>query len=438
MPTSPLAVSSPAGFRMAIFIDIENVCGYCDHLGTPIDITPVLTRLATIASPIIRRSFGDICALPPRFSQQKVRRMLQRNGVNHEDVLHLSHGKNSADIRLAVAAIALAHQRPDITHFAVMSNDRDFLPLFHYLREMGRVVIGIGPSKARVNDDYRQACDAFLFHEDLAPALQSPSNPNPQNKPVQQTKMPQSGLAHLEAAMLSLQAKGMICSGAHLGNTLRTMFPDVDFGQGPGSLKRFCSEMAKSGRIVFVETDTSDFAIEFVHSRLAIPATLTPAPAPVVAPSLQARYKSWCQHVLHMDIPSLRSREQFFAALTLLLANQSNHSPMTIKEMAVKVLATIENPADMTPAGYPLLYSLCVCRALQYGLTSEPGNPECLSLAVASDRIEHHFVVYVLALFRQRHGDLPFDAKVWATLLYGDSSLGWKIEMIEAVHKMLT
>ena len=168
---SPAALPPHPANRLAVFIDIENFAGYCADMGVPVDIAPVLEHLSQHHGRIqIKRSFGDVSSLPgPAFNPYRIRRMLQAHQIDHLDIPHrpTSYSKNSADIRLVVEAVALIHQRPEITHIVVVSNDRDFIPLFNHAREHGKLVIGCGPRRANVNEDYRNACDVFVFHEDL-------------------------------------------------------------------------------------------------------------------------------------------------------------------------------------------------------------------------------------------------------------------------------
>ena len=189
---SPCAVLPPhPANRLAVFIDIENFAGYCADMGVPVEIAPVLEHLSQHHGRIqIKRSFGDVSSLPAPIYPYRTRRMLQAHQIDHLDIPHrpTSHSKNSADIRLVVEAMALIYQRPEITHIVVVSNDRDFIPLFNHAREHGKLVIGCGPRRTNVNEDYRNACDVFVFHEDLvslpAPAA-VPTQPVPTPKPAQ-------------------------------------------------------------------------------------------------------------------------------------------------------------------------------------------------------------------------------------------------------------
>ena len=135
---NPVPVTRPPhpSHRLAVFIDIENFAGYCADMGVPVDIATVLEQLGQHHGRIqIKRSFGDVSSLPaPTFNPYRIRRMLQAHQIDHLDIPHrpTSYSKNSADIRLVVEAVALIHQRPEITHIVVVSNDRDFIPPVSY------------------------------------------------------------------------------------------------------------------------------------------------------------------------------------------------------------------------------------------------------------------------------------------------------------------
>ena len=201
---SPAALPPHPANRLAVFIDIENFAGYCADMGVPVDIAPVLEHLSQHHGRIqIKRSFGDVSSLPgPAFNPYRIRRMLQAHQIDHLDIPHrpTSYSKNSADIRLVVEAVALIHQRPEITHIVVVSNDRDFIPLFNHAREHGKLVIGCGPRRANVNEDYRNACDVFVFHEDLV------SLPAPAAVPTQPASTPPVPAAKPVVSTLALTA----------------------------------------------------------------------------------------------------------------------------------------------------------------------------------------------------------------------------------------
>jgi uncharacterized protein (TIGR00288 family) len=74
--------------------------------------------------------------------------------------------KNAADIKLAVDAMELAFERDYVTTFVVASGDSDFTPLVLKLRELNKLVIGVGV-EGSTSQLLPGACDEFIFYERL-------------------------------------------------------------------------------------------------------------------------------------------------------------------------------------------------------------------------------------------------------------------------------
>src|ERR1700741_4321054 len=121
--------------RIALFVDLENFVGFCLGIGLPIDLGPELSRLTELGKVAVRRSFGDIYKLPiPSDKKADLRKMLQNNLIQHEDIPHFNAFKNTSDIRLVIDALSTAYTNEDIDMVAVVASDRDYLPLFAKLR----------------------------------------------------------------------------------------------------------------------------------------------------------------------------------------------------------------------------------------------------------------------------------------------------------------
>ena len=171
--------------HIALFIDLDNFVGFCLGLGLPIDLTPEIERLTELGKIIIRRSFGDIYKLPLSTEQKaELRKMLQQNHILHEDIPYQTAFKNSSDIRLVVESISTAFSNDNIDMFAIVAKDRDYLPLFSKLREMGKEIIGIAGNRDSTPDLYVKACDYFYYHEALISNI-----PRPLDKEVSNMKI---------------------------------------------------------------------------------------------------------------------------------------------------------------------------------------------------------------------------------------------------------
>lgn len=471
------ALQPNASHRLAVFIDIENFAGYCADMGVPVDIAPVLDNLIKHHGRVqIKRSFGDVSSLPaPTFSPYRIRRMLQAHQIDHLDIPHRPTGysKNSADIRLVVEAVALIHQRPEITHIVVVSNDRDFIPLFNHAREHGKVVIGCGPRRANVNEDYRHACDVFLFHEDwvtatpavhlaqtaaVAPAalvapeqqgvastdappahsIPSPALPGVTvsyfdqrvvhelserqrgGHPEESTTAIAADLDPLEcllAALRSLQGEGGTLVASRVALRLKALFPGLDVKQVFGSFKQFCIEQAQSGRIVLHNLTQPNFTIT-IHEGLATEPSVeeTALQAPLLT-----KYQDWSYQKLKIPFPAPAVRARLYDILVQVLNDGLDHADF-ISLQEVSHLCSIplgEVTAQAGDVAFRLCYGLFRGKAFRFYKTENSFNPDIIGLAVDPSQLDECFTNNTRTSFihdRHYHG-LPLDEEVLAKLM---------------------
>jgi uncharacterized LabA/DUF88 family protein len=111
-------------------------------------------------------------------------------GIDPIQVFGFSWGakRNAADIQLAIDAIDLAHLRPAITNFVIVSGDGGFASLAKKLHEYGRTVIGAAYRNA-TNQTLRAVCDDFVWIE--APDEEEP--PAKDLKPAKPKPIPANG-----------------------------------------------------------------------------------------------------------------------------------------------------------------------------------------------------------------------------------------------------
>ena len=74
-------------------------------------------------------------------------------------------GKNATDMALTIDAMDLLHSH-EYYAFAIVASDSDYTPLAIRLRESGVKVMGVGSRQA--TESFQNACDEFLFLDDLA------------------------------------------------------------------------------------------------------------------------------------------------------------------------------------------------------------------------------------------------------------------------------
>lgn len=135
--------------RVALLVDGENISSsYAGKL---------LVHASSIGQLTVKCVFGSI---------KQVGDWCEAPGFR---LVHTGTGKNSADIRLVIEAMDLAHSgRADA--FALAASDGDYTHLAHYLVERGYSLVGLG--EAKVPQGFRKSCTRFIK---LTPDVPKPS-----------------------------------------------------------------------------------------------------------------------------------------------------------------------------------------------------------------------------------------------------------------------
>lgn len=156
---------------IAVYIDFENFALGFERSRKRFEIQKVLERLLEKGKIIVKRAYADWT----RYREYK--------NALHEAAIELIEvpkrsavGKNSADIRLCVDAIDLAHSKAHIDTFAILTGDSDFSPLVSKLKENGKRVIGLG-MKDSTSHLLVDNCDEFIYYEDLERTVTAPEIP---------------------------------------------------------------------------------------------------------------------------------------------------------------------------------------------------------------------------------------------------------------------
>lgn len=110
---------------------------------------------------------------------QALNAQLERSQIERVGVYGRNHNqRNAADIQLALDAIDLAYQHPDINTFVLISGDGGFGSIALRLRDYGKTVIGCAYRNA-ASDSFQRVCHQFIFLEN--PFLHSAPPTNGRN-----------------------------------------------------------------------------------------------------------------------------------------------------------------------------------------------------------------------------------------------------------------
>ena len=224
--------------KQALFIDFENVAlGLKDSKHKSFDITLVLKRLVEKGKIMVKRAYADW----ERYVEYK--RPFHEAAIELIDIPQKKYsGKNSADIRLVVDAMDLAHGKEHLDTFVIVSGDSDFSPLVSKLRENDKYVIGMGVKNSS-SELLVDNCDEFIYYEDL---LRATKKAVPiQNLPEKRTEV----FAMVTDAIRALQRENKeVLWGSMIKQTMKRKRPDFDEGYyGYSTFSKLLEDAAKQG-----------------------------------------------------------------------------------------------------------------------------------------------------------------------------------------------
>ncbi len=156
-------------FNTAIFYDIENLLkgySFSQQMADNLSLRDILadirdtSRLGHIA---LQRAYAN-------WSDHRLkllRGQINELGIEPVQVLGFSQDpkKNAADIQLAIDAIDIAHIRPALSVYVIISGDGGFASLAKKLHEYGKTVIGCAYRNA-TNRVFQAVCDDFVWITD--------------------------------------------------------------------------------------------------------------------------------------------------------------------------------------------------------------------------------------------------------------------------------
>lgn len=157
------------GFNTAIFYDIENLLkGYSFSQQTIAnlslkEILEAIRQTQKIGQIAVQRAYANWS--DPRLAI--MRGEINELGIDPIQVFGFSREqkKNAADIQLAIEAVDLAHVRPALEVFVIVSGDGGFASLAKKLHEYGKIVIGCAYRSA-ASKTFQAVCDDFVWITD--------------------------------------------------------------------------------------------------------------------------------------------------------------------------------------------------------------------------------------------------------------------------------
>ena len=151
--------------NVALLIDFEN-------LNESESLEAVLERGEQSGRVVVKLAIGNFSA-----SGDNGQQLLQQLGIQTVHQSTAGKGKNSSDMRMAIEAVNLFHDREkSIDVFVLATSDVDFLPLAQWLRALGKHVVGAGSSSAVTK--WQTGVDEFVVVKQVKVAVEAAESAN--------------------------------------------------------------------------------------------------------------------------------------------------------------------------------------------------------------------------------------------------------------------
>ena len=182
-----------------------------------------------------------------------------------------SSKKNATDIRLAIDAMELVFNRPEIGTYILLSGDSDFSSLVMKLKEYGKYVIGVGIRESS-SDLLVQNCDEYYSYNALAGLVKTNEEENVKRDPWELVVEAASRMKRNGDVMRSDRLKQVM-------QEIDSTFDEKDLGMAKFS--RFAQEAAQRGLIRVTKLENGQMEIDMAgdgKAAASLPAS-TPAEA---------------------------------------------------------------------------------------------------------------------------------------------------------------
>ena len=139
--------------KIAVVIDADNT--QLSKIGA------VLREISTHGRIVVKRAYGNWRKEGLKNWEPEIKRL----AIKAEQQFDYVSGKNATDMALVIDTIELLYSNI-YDAFVIVSSDSDYTPLAIKLHESGVYVMGVGEKKTP--ESFRNACDEFLFLENIS------------------------------------------------------------------------------------------------------------------------------------------------------------------------------------------------------------------------------------------------------------------------------
>lgn len=198
--------------KIAVVIDADN---------TQISkIADVLREISTRGRIVVKRAYGNWRKDSLKNWEVEIKRL----AIKAEQQFDYVTGKNATDMALVIDTIELLYSNI-YDAFVIVSSDSDYTPLAIKLHESGVYVMGVGEKKTP--ESFRNACDEFLFLENISAVVEEELPSSPASDAGEKNDIA-SIRNLLKKAWEAFQDEDGYTNVANAGNFIKRTKPDFD------------------------------------------------------------------------------------------------------------------------------------------------------------------------------------------------------------------
>jgi len=377
---------------------MENLVGVAFTSGLTINLEPVVAALKELGPVRLRRAYGDLTKTVESAGRGvqadrellEIRRMTHRNLFEFSDIPFLTAHKNTSDMHLALDAISVAYTNDGISHFAILASDRDYVPLFSRLRELGKTVIAIAVDPQFTNSQIREGSDVLLYYSNLIAPAEAPA-PQPTEAPLELGPNLMDKYTELLARAISaLERQNKRLVGSEVFQMMCRLESDFDPKLvGCSNFKAFALKV-RDERRVRVDVPAEHGDMTFYSTPVALPSNAAAAhqsgsqsaagaqkPAQDTAVWLRNAFDT----IMKVPFPSATKREAIYQAIDREYAELIKDGPFSLVDLTDAVSLRLRPQGMDGGSVYKITLSLKFARCFSCRTGDNPNNPEIVGLS---------------------------------------------------------
>lgn len=223
--------------KVALYVDAANLIWPLEQEFAPFRLARIISRVREEGMILLSRSYADWSREPCSAYVGQ----FHGQGMEMIEAYADEKRKNTADMLITTEALEHCYSDHPADIYALVSGDRDFVPLVQALHRRGKTVLCIGIT-SRTSGSLRRICDIYIDYYNLIPRARSFAPPREEEAVEPRPLAAASGEVEetpgderiqafqvLRRAVVALMRRGDEPRGARVHVMIRQLKPDFDF-----------------------------------------------------------------------------------------------------------------------------------------------------------------------------------------------------------------